>query len=251
MLILILIWLLLFGQQLYQAGAQLLTAPPPPANGESWFLHALDVYGLPLLFGVIVIAAAGIPFPVSWLLLAMGASTVQGEQSIPLLVGVALAAAVLGDHLGYLIGWGGGRWLIRRIARFLKSEEQIRRAQETVRRRGWMAVFLSRWLVLPLGSPCNWICGSLGYPLRRFFVADLLGELLYVGLCVALGVLFSEQIEAVAGLISKAGMWTVGLIVALLLAWQLLRKANPSAATAQPLEADDQAERPGVMIYKR
>jgi membrane protein DedA with SNARE-associated domain len=242
MFILILIWLLLFGRQLYQAGLQLFDTPVPATPGEPWLLQALDVYGLPLLFGLVMIAAAGIPFPISWLLLALGGAAAQGELSIAWLVTVAVVAAVLGDHLGYLIGWIGGRWFVRRIARLLKREEQIRRAQDTVRRRGWMAVFLSRWLVLPLGSPCNWICGSLGYPLRRFFVADVLGELLYVGLCVVLGVMFHEQIEGIAGLMSRAGVWMVGLVVALLLGARLLPRARTSEALVEPPLADDRVE---------
>lgn len=236
MLILILVWLLIFGGQLYQAGRQLFDEPAAPSTEQPWPLRALDQYGLPLLFGAIVVAAAGVPLPVSWLLLAVGASAGQGQHSIAWVVGVALVAAVLGDHLGYLIGWAGGRWLVRRVARLLKSEEQIPRVQETLRRRGWMAVFLSRWLLLPLGSPCNWVCGSLGYPLRRFFTADVLGEALYVGLCVFLGVTFSEQIEGIAGLIGRGGAWLVGLAVAVLLGWWLLRRASdpgtPQAAQA-------------------
>lgn len=234
MLILTLIWLLIFGEQLYQAARQLLDEPAAVSPEQPWPLRALEQYGLPLLFGAVVIAAAGVPLPVSWLLLAVGASAGQGQHAIVWVVGVALVAAVLGDHLGYLIGWAGGRWLVRRIARLLKGEEQLPRVQETLRRRGWMAVFLSRWLLLPLGSPCNWVCGSLGYPLGHFFVADVLGEALYVGLCVFLGVTFSEQIEGIAGLIGRGGVWLVGLAVALLLGWRLLRRASDYEAVPAP-----------------
>jgi membrane protein DedA with SNARE-associated domain len=102
-------------------------------------------------------------------------------------------------------------------------------------------VFLSRWLLLPLGSPCNWLCGSLGYPLRKFFVADVLGEALYVGLCVFLGVTFSEQIEGVAGLIGKTGAWLVGLALAALLVWRLFIKPTMSPLATAPTHAIDRA----------
>jgi membrane protein DedA with SNARE-associated domain len=241
MLILTIIWLLIFGGQLYQAARQLFDEPVASTGEQPWFLEAIDNYGLPLVFGMVTVAAAGVPLPVSWLLLAVGASAAQGNYSIAAVVGTGFAAAVIGDHLGYLIGWSGGRWLVRRMARMLSIEEQLPKAQDALRRRGWVAVFLSRWLLLPLGSPCNWLCGSLGYPLRKFFVADVLGEALYVGLCVFLGVTFSEQIEGVAGLIGKTGAWLVGLALAALLVWRLFIKPTMSPLATAPTHAIDRA----------
>lgn len=235
MLLLTLIWLIIFGNQVFQAARQLVeTEAVAPSGEQPWLLQALDEYGLPLLFGAVTIAAAGIPLPVSWLLLAIGASAGQGQHSVAWVIGVALSAAVLGDHLGYLLGWSGGRWLVQRIARLFKSEDQLLRARAIVRERGWMAVFLSRWLLLPLGSPCNWICGSLHYPVRRFFVADVLGEMLYVCLTVFLGFAFSEQIEGVANLIGRLGLWLVGVAVAVVLAWQLLRRTSSRSSQTPP-----------------
>ncbi|MDP9313056.1 MAG: VTT domain-containing protein [Chloroflexota bacterium] len=235
MLILTLIWLLFFGNQVFQAARQLLeTQPAGEASEQPWLLQALEQYGLPLLFGGVTVAAAGIPLPVSLLLLAVGAAAGQGQYSVALVIGVALVAAVLGDHLGYLLGWSGGRWLVQRLARLLKSEEQLPRAQATVRERGWMAIFLSRWLLLPLGSPCNWICGSLRYPMGRFFVADVLGETLYVCLTVFLGVTFSAQIEGVATLIGRLGLWFVGLSLAAFLGWKVLRRSSSTLPETRP-----------------
>lgn len=237
MLILTLIWLLIFGAQLFQAVRGLLDAPPPSGD-DSWLRQALDVYGLPLVFVAVLIAAAGVPLPVSWLLLAVGAAAGQGEYSVAWVVGIALVAAVLGDHLGYLIGWSGGRWLVHRIARLLQSEDRLPGAQGALRRRGWLAIFLSRWLLLPLCGPVNWLCGSVRYPLARFFVADVLGEGLYVALCVFLGVAFSDQIEAVARLVGNLGLWLVGLLLALLLIWRLLRRSSDAGEPAQqPVQA--------------
>jgi hypothetical protein len=123
MLILTIIWLIIFGGQLYQAARQLFDEPVASTGEQPWFLEAIDNYGLPLVFGMVTVAAAGVPLPVSWLLLAVGASAAQGNYSIAAVVGTGFAAAVIGDHLGYLIGWSGGRWLVRRMARMLSIEE--------------------------------------------------------------------------------------------------------------------------------
>lgn len=71
-------------------------------------LAALLTYGVPLLFTVITISAAGVPFPVSLTLVAAGSFAKQGEMNLwPIIVGGSLAA-ILGDQIGYgLSRWGG------------------------------------------------------------------------------------------------------------------------------------------------
>jgi membrane-associated protein len=228
--VVLLVGLLLLGVVLFFAGKrslhglrQLFDGPAPPAGDRHWLLRWLDSYGLPLVFGVMVVAAAGIPLPANLLLLAMGAAAAEGKQSAWVVFGVALAGLVLGDHLGYLVGDWGGRWLVGRLAGLLGAEEQLPRARETLQERGWMAVFLTRWLLLPLGSPCNWVCGSMGYPLRRFFVADVLGEGLYVAIFLLLGMAFSEQIDRVARVAGTAGYGLAGLVLVALVAWRFVR----------------------------
>ncbi len=232
LLILTIIWLILFGAQVVD-GVRALLDEPQPASNESWLRQALEDYGLPLVFVAVLIAAAGVPLPVSWLLLAVGAAAGQGEYPIYWVIWIALTAAVLGDHLGYFVGWAGGRWLVHRIARLFKSEDRLAAARDRLRRRGWLAIFLTRWLVVPLGGPINWLCGSLHYPLARFFTADVLGEGLYVAICIFLGVIFSDQIEGIARLLGNVGLWLVGLLLAGLLIWRLIRRATGDVEPAQ------------------
>lgn len=73
----------------------------------------------------------------------------------------------------------------------------------------------------PPGPPLNWVCGSLGYPLRRFFTADVLGEAIYVAIFLALGMAFSGQIESIARVVGAVGLWLAGLLLAAFVAWRL------------------------------
>jgi hypothetical protein len=43
-------------------------------------LAALLLYGLPVLFGVILICSIGVPFPISLMLVAAGSFVEQGEM---------------------------------------------------------------------------------------------------------------------------------------------------------------------------
>ena len=223
LLVLLVAALVLTGAQALRAVQPLLDGSAPASRGEHWILRWLETRGLPVVLGLMVVAAAGVPLPVNLLLLAMGAAAAEGEMSLAVAFGLALAALVAGDLAGYGIGWWGGRWLVRKMAHLTGSDEQLPRARKTVEEHGWMAVFLTRWLFLPLGSPCNWVCGSVGYPLRRFVVADVLGEALYVAAFLALGWAFSEQIESIARVVGTVGLWLVGLVLALFVAWRLFQ----------------------------
>lgn len=232
LLVLLLAVLVLTGAQAVRAVQPLLGGSAAPTGDGHWILRWLETRGLPLVLGLMVVAAAGAPLPINLLLLAMGAAAAEGRQSLALAFGLALAALVVGDHLGYLIGWWGGRWLVRRIAHLVGSDEQLPRAAKTVQEHGWRAVFLTRWLLLPLGAPLNWVCGSLGYPLRRFFSADVLGEAIYVAIFLALGMAFSDQVESIARVVGAVGIWLVGLLLAAFVAWQLFHGRNEEEGQA-------------------
>ena len=59
------------------------------------------LYGLPVLFGVILIGSIGIPVSCTFLPIAAGSFVEQGEMNLLWLILLAIAGAVLGDHIGY------------------------------------------------------------------------------------------------------------------------------------------------------
>lgn len=186
-------------------------------------LSSLVIYGLPLIFVIVLIASAGFPLPTTLVVLSAGALVQQGLLSMLWVLIVCLAAAVLGDHLGYWIGWWGGRPLIRRMALLLGGEASVTRAIDANQRWGWWAVFLSRWLLTPLGAPCNWTCGMLDYSLPAFFCADIIGEAIYVATMVYLGFSFGDQLENLSNLIGSLGPWLLGMLLIGSVTWFVLK----------------------------
>ena len=194
-------------------------------------LSSLVVYGLPLIFAIILVASAGVPLPATLVVLTAGAFVQQELFSLSWVVIACLLASVLGDHLGYGIGRWGGRPLIGRLAHLLGGEAGIQKAVASTQRWGWWAIFFSRWLLTPLGAPCNWTCGMTDYPLYRFFLADVLGEIIYVATLVYVGFVFGDQLEYVSELITSLGPWLVGVLLIAIAAWWLL-KSRPKWAEA-------------------
>jgi membrane protein DedA with SNARE-associated domain len=190
-------------------------------------LSALLVYGLPVLFGVIMICSVGIPFPVSLVLVAAGSFVEQGEMKLWQVIAVASVAAVLGDQIGYWLSRWGGRRLINRISHKIGGERKIKQAEALTKRWSGAGIFLSRWLVTALGPWVNVTSGIAAYPWRRFLLWDVLGEVLWVVLYVVLGYVFSNRVQAIAEILGNLAWVVVGLIVAVILGWKLKEYVHP------------------------
>ena len=190
-------------------------------------LAALLVYGLPVLFGVILICSVGVPFPISLMLVAAGSFVEQGEMKLWQVIAVASVGAVLGDQIAYGLSRWGGRRLINRLSRRIGAEGKIKEAEALTKRWSGAGIFLSRWLITALGPWVNVASGIAAYPWRRFLFWDVLGEVLWVILYVGIGYAFSNRVQAIAEILGNLAWVIVGLIVTVILGWQLVQYVRP------------------------
>lgn len=201
---------------------------------SDYLLGTLGLYGPPVLFLVLLVGAVGVPTPGSLLLLVAGSFVEQGEMSLWPVLALALAGAVVGDNLGYALGRWGGRRLFARFER-RGGARRLASAEGWLKRWGGGGVFLSRWLLSPLGSPVNLAAGATEYPWPRFLLYDLAGEALWVVIYVLLGEFFSDSVEELGSFLGDFTWAAVGLLAAALLGWSLLRTLRaPSNAAARP-----------------
>jgi membrane-associated protein len=196
-------------------------------NITDQLLAALSQYGLPVLFGVIVIAAAGVPLPISMMLVAAGSFVELGEMKLWQVIVVASAGAVMGDQIGYALGRWGGHRVVERVKRSRNGPARIAQAEAFAKRWGALGIFFTRWLITPLGPWLNLTSGMSGYPWTRFFLWDVLGEVLWVILYVLLGKFFSDRVQALVEILGDLGWVIVGLIAAVILGWKVLRYLQP------------------------
>jgi membrane-associated protein len=190
-------------------------------------LAALLVYGLPVLFGVILICSVGVPFPISLMLVAAGSFVEQGEMKLWQVIAVASVGAVLGDQIAYGLSRWGGRRLINRLSRKIGGEAKIKQAEALTKRWSGAGIFLSRWLITALGPWVNVASGIAAYPWRRFLFWDVLGEVLWVILYVGIGYTFSNRVQAIAEILGNLSWVIVGLIVTVILGWQVVQYVHP------------------------
>lgn len=189
-------------------------------------LAALSQYGSPILFAVVTVAAIGLPLPVTLLLIVTGALVSQGAMNFWLSVALAGIGSIIGDQIGYAIGRWGGAAVVARFSILVGGPARIQEAEHKARRWGGLGIFLTRWILSPIGPVVNLVSGTAGYPWKRFFFWDVLGEFLGVALYIFLGRIFSDRVVEISDLLGDL-IWTLlFLAVALVLGWKLVTLAR-------------------------
>ena len=179
----------------------------------------VPLYGLWLIAAVTFLSCLAVPVPSSLLMVAGGAFAASGDLSLLATGGAALAGALAGDQAGFAIG-RRARGLLERLRQGSESRRAlVRRAEAFAGRWGHAGVFLSRWLLSPLGPYVNFIGGATGMGWAAFTFWGAAGELVWVALYTGLGFVFSDQIRMIADLASNIS----GLLAAGVLAWILGR----------------------------
>jgi membrane-associated protein len=192
-------------------------------------LAAFVLYGLPVLFGVILIGSVGIPVPGTFLLIAAGSFVEQGEMNLWWVIFLAIGGAILGDHIGYGIGHWGGRRLVLKVSSWFGAENRLQDAEALTKKWGGFSIFLSRWFITPLGPCLNFTSGITTYSYPHFLLWDVAGEVLWVILYVMIGKMFSDRIEAMTEMLGNLIWVAVGLMAAILFGWMLFKnfRATP------------------------
>lgn len=199
-------------------------------NFTDEIVGALASYGVPAIYVILAVASAGVPAPVTLLLVVAGSFVAQGDMSMTSVVIAGSLGAITGDQIGYFLGRRGGRKLAARALHFVGGEARLQQAEDATRKYGGAAIFLSRWLITPLGPPLNLTSGITKYPWPKFLLWDVAGELLWVVLYVQLGRIFSDRVETVADTLGNVTWLAVGAAIALVLGWKLVGYLRSEAA---------------------
>lgn len=177
-------------------------------------------FGYLAIFLGVGIESLGIPVPGETSLVIGAVVAAQGHLSPGGVALAGLAGAVLGDNTGY---WIGRRWGQRVFAapgiRRVYSPSRFARAERFFERRGWVAVFLGRFVAL-LRIFAGPLAGTHRMPWPRFVMANAAGAVVWVGAVTAVGLLVGSNLGRAISIVSRAGY--AGLAVAAVLALALV-----------------------------
>ncbi len=160
-------------------------------------LDLVPLYGTSLVFWSTLLGCFGVPAPATVSLLAAGAFISLGEMHLVPVFLAGLAGGLIGDQLGYWLGVRGDEWASR-ITHRPKLAQRLERAKAISARWGGFGVFMTRWALSPVGPIINVLSGMAGMKWARFTLYTIAGKIVWVGLFVGLGLVFSHSIEEIA-----------------------------------------------------
>ena len=116
-----------------------------------------------------------------------GVTVALGHTNLAAMAAVVVAAAVVGDSIGYEVGRHlGPRLLDHRL--LAARRPQVERAQDLLRRRGVVTVVLARWTAF-LRAVVPALAGASRMPYHRFLPANFASGLLWGAVVVVGGML--------------------------------------------------------------
>ena len=188
-------------------------------------------YGALGLAAILMASCVGLPVPSSLVMMALGSFLQHEDMDILPYFLIGFGGAVAGDQAGYMIGRlgsglleqgsGGPAWLATSLARAAAFQNR------------WsdLGIFLSRWLLSPLGPWVNLYSGLTRYSWVRFSLLVIAGEFVWVSVYLGAGMLFSSSVAALADILGSLTWFLVTGTVAIALGWKLVTtlrsKSNP------------------------
>lgn len=194
-----------------------------------------------IVIAVLVFAEAavfvGFVLPGETAVLLGGVLASTGHLSLPLLLVVVVAAAVVGDSVGYEVGRHfGPRVLAWRALQ--RHQARLDSARESLRDRGGWAIFLARFTAF-LRAVMPGLAGVSEMPYRRFLAFNAAGGLIWGVGVTLLGYVAGRSYTRVATLLSRSGLVVVAAIVVLaLVGWAVRRRRHRAAARQREDPAD-------------
>ena len=172
-----------------------------------WLTMAIATYGYWAILVAVALETMGVPFPGETSLLA---GAVYAGTGGPLnIIGVIAAAAVgaiLGDNIGFTVGYFGGYPLLRRLARLLHIDEAILRyAQRFFEQHGNKTVLIGRFFSI-LRTWVAFLAGVNRMPRRVFFFWNATGGILWAITYGLLGYYLGRNLPVLNGVLNALGI---------------------------------------------
>jgi len=178
-------------------------------------------YGLAAIFLFAFLENVGFPIPAIPILMIAGAYASARHTAVPLVLGVAVAGALLADGIWYFVGrWRGKRVLDHLCRISFNPDACLERAVDGFHRRKSATILFAKFLpgVNTIIPP---LAGVAAMPFLLFLLLDFAGALLWAGAAVGLGFAFGEKIaETARGLQGMMG-WLLLSGLAATVAWRI------------------------------
>jgi membrane protein DedA with SNARE-associated domain len=135
-----------------------------------------------------------------------------------------VAAAILGDSVGFEVGRKFGRRLLE-VRMLRRYQHQLAKAMDFLTRRGGTAVFLGRFVAF-FRATMPALAGMSRMPYRKFLAFNAAGGLVWGVAFVSVGYLAGNSYQRVEKAVGRGGAAAVAAVVVAVLVFRHFRKAR-------------------------
>jgi membrane protein DedA with SNARE-associated domain len=178
---------------------------------------------LPLFYITIALLSPfGIPLGATFVIIAAGSlsGTIEDYFFIVTLIFFGL---VVGDIAVYFTASYFRKNFTEKLSKYEKIEKKYEDGKDLFNKYGAWGIFLSRFVLLGLGAPLNYISGFSKYSFRKFLAFSASGEFLYVSIFGYVGFIFKDSWISLFDMINEFPYIILLIILAIFAFYQLKR----------------------------
>jgi membrane protein DedA with SNARE-associated domain len=177
------------------------------------FLQSVVVkLGYPGVFLLVTLESTLVPIPSELVFPFAGYFASKGIFSLPVLLVINSAGALLGSGIGYWIGAAGGKPFLLKYGKwFLIRRHDIEKTEKWFANHGKATIFIAR-LVPVIRHIISLPAGVARMPLKDFFLQTFLGSTIWGSFLILLGYYLGEHWEEVANKVKQFDL-VIGVII--------------------------------------
>ena len=180
-----------------------------------WIVDLFARYGYAVVFVGVLLENSGLPVPGETALLAGAALAHYGRLSLSRVIVTAIAAAILGDNLGFFLGRRLGRGLIERHGwRIGLTQFRLDQFNRFFARHGPKTVFIARFIT-GLRVFCAVLAGASHLRWPTFLFYNAAGAIVWSTTIGLVGYALGESWDRLERLIGRSGLIAFVIVAAL------------------------------------
>lgn len=179
-------------------------------------IELLQLYGVFIVFAVVLVEQGGLPIPAFPILVVSGALSVGGGISWQACIFMAVAACLIADLFWFQAGRFYGTRVLRLLCKIsLSPDSCVSQTEDKFARFGPKSLIVSKFIpgFNIVASPMS---GALGVSSARFIAFSMSGSLLWSATGIALGAYFHKSVDQVLLSMSSMGAAALAVVLSLL-----------------------------------
>ena len=179
-----------------------------------WVKHVVESMGYPGVFLLIALESTLVPIPSELVMPFAGYLAGRGSFSLPVIMIINSAAALVGSGICYFIGAKGGKPFLERYGKFfLLRKHDLEKTERVFAKHGKWVVLIGRFIPV-VRHIISIPAGIARMPLKTFFLQTFIGSTIWGGFLILLGYYLGDNWEAVATKLKRFDL-VIGVLVVL------------------------------------